>query len=694
MPEFDVIDNTTGEEFIIEGDQPPSQAEVQELIGSMQGNGEPPSGFLSQVQQRLSQGPPPEQPQGQTQFPGVTVQKGERDVGLLEFRSPQLEPTVEAGISGETGVPGQSILPTTPLSDIEQSLDTPTMSIPEIQEALDRGESDRFNPEIIQRLTQRGELRQPQPKSDKPTIELGKGLFASMTEAVLNTGVGAIDALVAGGSRVLAPLIAEGRGFAESFLRPPEPAFLGTEQSDLDARDKLQESLEIGPFTQRGQDIFDIGAIIPRKIGEFIAPKFQKAGENVLEFTNNPDATAVIMTLPIALAGTFGFKGSKSSFLPSNKAIGNALRDERFTVAKLKKTTNALYDGLDKSGIILKTEVVPKWVREMAQITRDFNAIPDQIKNSLSVVNRMGELFESGGPFTWREINGFRDQLSNAAKVSTVGATPDNALAFQLLKAWEKKIDDATNADLDIPAGAPKNPGAILKTAKETHAQAAKSKTLEEMFDQVHILEEPMAEGMPKRVKALLKNKKKMRFFNTARDQMLLKSINKGSSGMQILNVMKKLGLNSTGTMSMAGIGAHILAQAVGGTAANVTFFGIGQVSKFFANKLAKKNFELANAYFKAGNDGVQIARKYLEIVPRKDMVPGELVRLIVAKDINLDTLVTLGGPQNAAFLAEVAKQTRFGKQALAGIMAGAVANTMEEDQNAISRRPQNQLLQ
>ena len=142
----------------------------------------------------------------------------------------------------------------------------------------------------------------------------------------------------------------------------------------------------------------------------------------------------------------------------------------------------------------------------------------------------------------------------------------------------------------------------------------------------------------------IVNNPKKRKFFKKGEiDQMRL--VVQGSTEA---NIAKLLGRFSP----MEGQSINALNSAVG-AGASYSIFGpsgvlilpaIGLVSRKLAQKLTAQNAKFANLIIRAGSDGVEITKAYLNNVKKADRSATELSQLLMRQDIDVSKVAKMKG--------------------------------------------------
>jgi len=382
-------------------------------------------------------------------------------------------------------------------------------------------------------------------------------------------------------------------------------------------------------------------------VGEVIQDIEQGAGDIGYELGGqSPVMGAIGETLPTAAITALGLKPFRdvvkagTGISKAERAVKKSIADRRANKVLqeaapeadvLKREAGAIYNQLDESGAVIKSEVTDNLTADL-QATMAKEGFHPKLNQPIAVaLDEFKALQGTNVPI------GKLDQLRKFAQAGAASMDlPTKRLGAIMLRKIDESMDKLKQSDFESGGGAI---GEQYKQARNLWGRARRSEMITEAIKSAENAASGTENGIRVEIRKILRSDKKRKQFSTE-EQAALREIADGTKSANIAKALGKLGFDfgkSTNTLGgLMGIGAG---GAVAGAPGMIVVASIGNVSRELAKFLTRNNAKMADAIVRAGKDGVKIAREYVKRVPRKDQNPQHLAELFGNSEASLEAL-------------------------------------------------------
>lgn len=421
-------------------------------------------------------------------------------------------------------------------------------------------------------------------------------------------------------------------------------ALPGEEGQGARTVEDIRNLLTVLPQSPEGREQLIALANQLKPVADVLQSAEQASGDTGFDIAG-PVGGALGTALPTALleAGTFGIgravnRAARAADRISDAEVDAALVESAPDIEKLKQESRARFDEVDQDGSLISDNKFLNLALDVEETARKMGSDRQVTPAAQGVVNRFEE--ELNNSHSISDIETLRRVAKNAAS-----STNNQEAAIGL--AIVDKIDDFVETLTPSQFGGSDNPAKSLKQARDLWGRARRSETIQDAFEDAANQASGLENGLRTQFRAILKNKRKRKFFSAA-EKAEMEKVVKGTKAANIAKFLGKFGISEGQATSMLGAslgagGGATLGSVLGGTAGAgigaVVVPAIGQVSKGLAQRLTRKNAEFADAVIRAGKNGQKITRAYLKNTPQSKRNPQELTELLVAGEVPETTL-------------------------------------------------------
>ena len=448
--------------------------------------------------------------------------------------------------------------------------------------------------------------------------------------------MGALEAGASMVSGAVAEPVAGIAGVLQS-LNPMADAGAGAE-----AVSSVRNALTFEPPSTAGKEAL-------ASVGETLEPltsAFSRAedflGENTLDITGSPALAAAAKTLPTAILEAVGLGTARKVVRSKQKAsFIDDLEESAPTVVDLERTSRAIYKEIEDLGGEVDPISFRGLVSQSMNSAKKAGASRRTTPMAFGVIQDLSDVMARRTPVSIDEILDIRTSANLVARNKMDPAQQGPALA--IVDEIDNFLDQPDSDLFNLPEGSP-NIAKRHKAARELWGRAKRSSMIDDAMDEARNQASGFENGIRIAFRKIVNNPKKRKFFKKGEiDQMRL--VVQGSTEA---NIAKLLGRFSP----MEGQSINALNSAVG-AGASYSIFGpsgvlilpaIGLVSRKLAQKLTAQNAKFANLIIRAGSDGVEITKAYLNNVKKADRSATELSQLLMRQDIDVSKVAKMKG--------------------------------------------------
>ncbi len=501
------------------------------------------------------------------------------------------------------------------------------------------------------------------------------------TDAAIGVG----ENILSIGSSIIAEPLAGLAGIAQA-VNP-----LADEGAGARAVEATREALTYQPRAETSKDYQKSIAETLKPVGEAMQGAEKFLGDNVLEVTGSPALAAGAATIPTAVLELIGVKGTgtlKRADDAMAKSVPAALQQAAPDVKDIKSKAKKLYDEVSESGALVDQEDYLNLAIDLNETAKKSGFDANLTPKSKGVLQRVESDFDKD--LTVSDI----DQLRKVAQVAanSIDNPTDAAIGSKIID----KIDDfldGQGAKLSAKGGAD-----VGKKYKEARALWQRVKKVEQLDEAVFRAENAASgfeNGLRNEMRAILRNKKKRRGYNSKE----LATMQKISQGGTLENTMKRLSRLGYGADQQTNVLAALMATGVGaqllGPVGAVAPVLIGNTAASIAKRLGNKNQQFLNTIARAGSDAEEITKAYMKAVPKDSRKVSELSALLIDPNVTIKDVKKLktkfssqgGFVNDALFMAEKLKPRNIYLATVAasvpGVLEGAKspqANEQEQE--------------
>lgn len=560
---------------------------------------------------------------------------------------------------------GASIMATLPQGFVIDSVPQSTPALP-AGFVVDTGGIQNVQPAVDNNIPADSGSAAQQPVNQQPVATSAPQQqdlsAASFIEPALTLATGAVAEPIAG----LAGIVQSLNPFAEKG-------------AGARAVEVTREALTRQPQFEEGKQGLQAVAEVLQPVSDALQTSEKFLGDETLAATNSPALAAAATTIPTILLEAVGLAGGKGALKTSSKLkeASNSRQVKRAVVSatpdieQLKQVSRGVYKELDDSGVSLQPKAFKGMVNRINQEVRKSGFDEDLTPKTASVLRRLDS--ELGTSPTLTQIDTLRKVAQNAAK----SLEPADAALGSI-------VVDNIDSFLDIVSPSAFKTGKVsaaeitpkFKVARDLWGRAKRSEMINEAFEKAKNQASGFENGIVVQFRSILNNKKKSRFFKKG-ELEAMQEVVRGTTTGNLAKLVGRLGFSEGHATNLIGGSLGVAGgAAVGGPVGAVAVPLIGQVSRKLAQRLTRKNAELADTVVRAGNNAEGIAKAYLDATPKKSRSSAELSELLSRPDIALDNLVVADNQ----LLREAAEIAR-GQQVLTAVLAAPGVLATQEQQ-------------
>jgi len=405
----------------------------------------------------------------------------------------------------------------------------------------------------------------------------------------------------------------------------------GDEGSAAAFVESLREKLTYMPKTQEGLESL-------QKISDFMAPLTDKIkeGEDYLGDEGakiSPAMAALNVASPTAILSAIG-AGPVTRALRAAKKPGNvakALKESAPTVGAMKEEARKVYKKIDDSGAVVNSPRISRLVDETKSLVEKEGFDVDLHPKVAATLKRLEQIKDTSQPVG--KIDTLRKIAKSAA--SSIDSS-EKRLGVKVINKIDDMMENLKPSDF---SGGSSEIGNLYKDARQLWSRSKKSELIKEAFTKADLQATGIENGLRIQFRQIINNKKKRQGFSS--DE--IRAMEKVVKGGTIENISKQVGRLAFGEGAasnvLGGLSGVAAGSLLGGPVGAVLVPGIGHLSRSLAQKLTRKNSELAEAIVRAGKDGGKLVSEYIAKIPVKQQKPGELAELLLRPEVNLNVL-------------------------------------------------------
>ena len=499
--------------------------------------------------------------------------------------------------------------------------------------------------------------------TDQPVTDGEQGfLGASVIEPAATLVTGAIAEPIAG----IAGIVQSLNPFAE-------------EGAGAQAVEDAREALTFRPKTDEGERGLKVVSDVVAPVAGALEDAETFLGDEAFKATGSPALAAAAKTIPTALLEILGVAAGKAA-IKTPKKLSRAVNDAQVKKAVVESapdidqifgTAREVYKEIDNAGVTLKPKPFTGLVNRINKAANKAGFDPDLTPKSAAVLNRFES--ELGQPKTLTELDTLRKVAQNAAK-SVEPA--DAAIGSIIVDNIDQFLDVVTPTAFNQGAAKASEIIPKYKVARDLWGRGRRSEMINEAFEKAKNQASGFENGLVVQFRSILNNSKKSRFFKK-KELDAMREVVRGTTGSNLAKLVGRLGFSEGHATNLIGGSLGVAGGAAfGGPVGAVAVPVIGQVSRKLAQRLTRKNAELADTIIRAGSNAEEIAKAYMKETPRAARSSEELAQLLVRPEISTEKL-KLSKNKIFSEAAEIAD----GQKALiaASTLPGAVAATKQE---------------
>ncbi len=449
------------------------------------------------------------------------------------------------------------------------------------------------------------------------------------------------------------------------------------------AVEETREALTYEPRTEEGKAGL-------QAVGEFLKPVaeafqgFEKyLGDETFESTKSPALAAAASTIPTAMLEILGLAGAKGT-IKATKNIKNANEKAKIKqsivesapeIEQLKEVSRGVYKELDDAGVQLKPKVYEGMVNQIKKKVNKKGFDVDVTPATASVIRRLES--EVGKTLSLTEIDNLRTVAQNAINPQQ---PRDAMLSGIIIDSVDDFLDNMSPKAIALTVMSTKEIMPKYQIARELWGRARRSEMINDAFKNARNQASGFENGIVIQFRSILNNKKKAKFFKP-REIQAMEQVVRGTTGSNLAKLVGRLGFSEGHATNIIGGGMGVAAGAhLGGPIGAVAVPVAGQLSRKLAQKMTRKNAEMANTVIKAGSNAERIAKAYFSKTKKAERSSAELSELLLRPDIALDRLLVSDIP-TIRTAAEIAQGNRA-LNILTGANVLAAPEIVKEDED------------
>jgi len=480
-------------------------------------------------------------------------------------------------------------------------------------------------------VSQQEPPQQPQPdptgKIDfAAEIQKSEAEAQSRREAALTVATGAGAEIAAGAAGIGALVRGAGPKVAEEEIK------------------QVRGTLTVQPKSERGKEVLQTVGETLQPIGEKLQEVRKSTGDLALKLTGSPTIAALATALPDATIEALGLGVGRRAAQVSarlkaapakitspvkikERLVTKTLLESAPEVSQIKNASRAVYKEIDDLKVTVKPGATNSLVRKVVGRARKENVDSVLTPKSARVVDQFVAELDNPRPRTISEL----DQLRKRAQIAAQAIDPSDARVGAIMV---DEIDDFLDK---LPQGAFTGPdakavgqiGERYKAARTLWGRARRAELVSEAFEKANLQASGFENGIRTQLRSIVNNKKRSRFF-TKDEISAMKDVVKGSGGGNVLKLIGRLGFSEgAATNVLGGLGG----MAVLGPAAPV----VGQISRKLAQKTTQTAAKHVETLIRAGAKGREVAKAYLQSVPKGKRSIQELSDILLATGSEVD---------------------------------------------------------
>ncbi len=344
----------------------------------------------------------------------------------------------------------------------------------------------------------------------------------------------------------------------------------------------------------------------------------------------------------VAPIATIPLSAAKSS-------AAKLLKKSAPSVDELKSTAASIYKSLDDSGISIESKSFDKVIKDIDRTLRKEGFDKDLHPKVAAVLNRLKT--DAGVDKTLSEIDTLRKVTRGAADSIEKSERRLGVIAIE-------KIDTFLDG-IGGNIGGGREAGEAFRSARGLWQRARKAELLDAAVVEAESQASGFENGIRTQFRSLQKkiNNGKVKGF-TAEERTAIKKVVEGTNAGNVARFLGKFGiLDGITSRSLTTLGGAGLAGAAGGPGAAAAVPIVGQLSGALSQRMTANNAKMANAIIRAGKNGKNIARIYIQNTPKADQKASELAELFLKNEAPIGQ-IKVKNPlvKDAAIFASIAR--------------------------------------
>ena len=485
---------------------------------------------------------------------------------------------------------------------------------------------------------------------------IGPTTFLEPAATVVSSAVAEPLAGIAGVVQAANPFVSEGAGAR--------------------AVEATREALTYQPRTTKGKSGLRAVGEALEPIGEVIKDSEQYLGDTMFKVTGSPTLAAAAASIPTAVLETIGLKGgskiakSSAKVEPSTRAMKKALTQSALPPNDLKQISRNIYTELGEFGVTIKPKSYSSAVKDIRTAAKKSGLSKRVTKQAFGLIEDLEEQIGKKMPLS--ELDDLRKVANNLSK--SIDKT-EASIGGVVVDKIDDFLDNLKAKDLVAGELDAKVLGAKYKAARNLWGRAKKSEEIMNIMEVAKIQASGYENGLRIGFRALLKNQKKIKFFNEA-EKTAIRDLVDGDVAQNTAKFLGRFAFNEgQATNIIGGLAASGIGYSFGGLPGMAVTGAVGQGSRQIAQRLTRNKAKFVDSMVRAGNDGEKIARVYMTAVPKSQRSIKELSGLLSDPNVDLSNLV---GKSNKLIkeATEVAVGRRTIGQAIGIAAAGAASGS------------------
>jgi len=490
------------------------------------------------------------------------------------------------------------------------------------------------------------------------------------------TGAGAIEPALTIATGAIAEPVAGLAGIAQAINPFAAPG------AGARAVEATREALTFQPRTPAGQESLQAIGEVLQPVGEALTGAERFLGDTVFEATDSPALAAAAASLPTAILETIGLKGagriakSTKTIEPSKRAIRKSLTEVAPQAEDLKNLSRRIYTELDESGVRLKEASYKDAVKGIKEAARKQGLSARTTPRSAGLIEDLEEVV--GRAPSLSEVDDLRTVASGVSKSLDRTEAAIGSRVVQEMDDFLDKITDDSIIPGTLEAGqvSPK-----FKAARNLWGRARKSEVIAEAILKAERRASGFENGLRVEFDKILNNRKINRFFNKGEIDAM-RDLVKGDRSQNLAKLIGRFGFGEgRATNVIGGLLGAFAGTATGGLPGFVAIVTVGSASRKIAQRLTKNKADFIENITRAGKDGEDIVRAYLNAVPKSKRNAAELSELLRDPTVDLTDLVA-----SSDKLIKEATEIAAGRQAVGQAIGIAAVSSAQAQRQGIQQ--------